>query len=188
MITLKDFMQLVDYRITEGSDYGWQCYGPNAYQLDSWNGDHNGYSFTITFDTKTQTVFEVQAHDYTNQRAYRLISSFYVKKHQEESQDRTVDIDQAWDDVDYITLETPGDFMEKAQAIVNGEDYDTRIEIPLTLDDEQVFDLMKMAHEQDITLNQLVEDVLREQMRLHETGTDNPVDFPVTAKKKKKKK
>ena len=71
---LKDWMEIVEYRITEGSDYGWQCYGPNVHMLDSWNGEQDGHSFSVIFDTKNQTVYEVQAHDYTNQRAYRWIN------------------------------------------------------------------------------------------------------------------
>ena len=54
MITLKEWMEIVNYRITEGSDFTWSCYGDNAYCLDSWDGDQNGSSFTIIFDTKTQ--------------------------------------------------------------------------------------------------------------------------------------
>ena len=38
MITMKEWMELVDYKITEGDSYGWSCYGPNSYQLSSWNG------------------------------------------------------------------------------------------------------------------------------------------------------
>ena len=62
------------------------------------------------------------------------------------------------------------------------------------LDDEQLFDLMKLAHERDITLNQMVEEVLRLAIEKHKeslphfSNTDNPVDFPVTKDKKKKKK
>ena len=70
MITLKEFMEVVDYRITEGSNYMWDCYGPNSYSLDSWNGEQEGHSFTIIFDTKTQVVYEVQSHDYRTQRAF----------------------------------------------------------------------------------------------------------------------
>jgi hypothetical protein len=74
MITLKEWMEVVDYRITEGSAYSWQCFGANAYCLDSWDGDQDGHSLSITFDQKTQTVYEVQIHDYRNQRAYRMIT------------------------------------------------------------------------------------------------------------------
>ena len=67
----------------------------------------------------------------------------------------------AWDDVDYVDLEVADDFIQKCLAIKAGEDYDTRVSVPLELDDDILFDLMKMAHEQDITLNQMVEQLLR---------------------------
>jgi len=38
---------------------------------------------------------------------------------------------------------------------------DGKSTIELNLDKELLFDLMLMAHERDITLNQLVEDILR---------------------------
>jgi hypothetical protein len=165
MITMKEWMELVDYRITEGSDYGWQCYGSNAYHLDSWNGDQDGHSFTIIFDTKNQTVYEVQAHDYLHQRAYRMINEDYRKKNKKEAKRRDVNKDEAWDDVNYIDLEVDDDFIQKCLAIREGEDYDTRVEVPLTLPDEQLFDLMKMAHEADVSLNSFVEQILRDQLR-----------------------
>ena len=162
MITLKQWMEVADYRITEGSEYMWDCYGSNAYRLDSWNGDHDGHSISIVFDTKTQEVYEASAYDYKNQRAYRLINPTYIKKFKKESKRRDIDFDEAWDDVAYVDLETEDDYLEKAQAIVAGVDYDTRVEMPLVLDNDQLFELMKVAHSRDITLNELVEDVLQD--------------------------
>jgi hypothetical protein len=95
---------------------------------------------------------------------------------------------EAWDEVNYVDLEADDDWIQKALAIIAGEDYDTRVDVPLRMDDDALFELMKRAHEQDITLNQLVEDILRNVIALHETGTDNPIDFPVPKKKKKAKK
>ena len=43
MLTLKEFMELVDFKITEGSDYHVNV--PGLYLLSSWNGEQNGYSF-----------------------------------------------------------------------------------------------------------------------------------------------
>ena len=160
-ITLKQFMETVNYRITEGSDYGWECYGHNAYMLDSWNGEQDGHSLTIIFDTKTQEVYEVQAHDYVNERAYRLINPDYAKKNKKEARKRGVNKAEAWDNVDYVDLETVDDFFEKAQAIVQGQPYDTRVQVPIDLSDHDMFQLMKMAHEHDITLNQMVEVLLK---------------------------
>jgi hypothetical protein len=166
MITLKEWMEVVEYRITEGSTYGWQCFGHDAYQLDSWNGDHDGYSFTITFDTKTQEVYQVEAHDFRNSRAYRIINPNYAPKHMMESADRGVK-DEAWEDVDYVDLETDDDFVQKALAIAAGEDYDTRVSIPVDFTDEELLKYMTLAHERDITLNQLIEEALRAAIEEH---------------------
>ena len=163
MITMKEWMELVDYKITEGDTYGWSCYGPNAYRLDSWNGVHGtgGYSFSIVFSTKSQKVYEVSMCDYTNNRAYRMINPKNQEKHRKEAKSKSVLANQAWDDVDYIDLEVADDFFQKALAIRAGEPYDTRAEVEIELEEDIQLELMKMAHERDITLNQMVEEILR---------------------------
>jgi len=162
MITLKEWMEIVDYRITEGSDYGWHCYGNDVHMLDSWNGEQDGHSFTVIFDTKTQVVYEVQAHDYVHNRAYRMINPDFQKKNKKEAKRRDIDKKNAWDDVDYVDLEVDDDFIQKCLAIKAGEDYDTRVSVPMDFSDEELLQYMKLAHEQDITFNQLVERALRE--------------------------
>lgn len=161
MITIKDFMELCDFKITEGSDYTWECFGPDAYRLDSWNQDHNGHTVSIVFDTRTHEVYEASAYDYKRDRAYRLTNPDYAQAHKDEARDRGVDANQAWDDVNYVDLETDEDFLDKARCIVADEDYDTRVEVPLTLPDDSLFQLMKLAHEADLSLNQYVEKLLR---------------------------
>ena len=162
MITLKEWMEIVDYRITEGSGYCWHCYGNDVHMLDSWNGEQDGHSFTVIFDTKTQVVYEVQAHDYVHNRAYRMINEDFRKKNKKEAKKRDIDKDNAWDDVDYVDLEVDDDFLQKCLSIKAGEDYDTRVSIPLEFSDEELLTYMKLAHDLDITLNQLVEQALRE--------------------------
>lgn len=212
MITLKQFMETVDYRITEGSDYQWQCFGPNAYCLDSWNGEQDGHTISIIFDTHTQEVYQVMAYDYTRNRAYRMTNLSYKADFDAECEDRDV-IDEAWelDDgtpVKYVDLDVVEDFLEKACAIVNDEDYDTRVQVPVEFTDEELLTYMKMAHDRDMTFNAFVEMALRaaideiklrenvdmrdeydfsEANRIHITNTDNPIDFPVKKKKKDKK-
>jgi hypothetical protein len=162
MITLKEWLETVDYRITEGSEYTWRCYGHNAYSLSSWDGEHDGNSFGIIFDTKTQEVYEVQAHDYANNRAYRIINPDYSTQHNQEAKSRSVLENQAWDDVDYVDLEEDDDWIQKALAIKAGETYDTRVKVPVEFSDEELLKYMKLAHERDITFNQLIEQVLVE--------------------------
>lgn len=161
MITLKEWMEIVNYRVTEGSAYGWQCYGHDAYMLDSWNGEQDGHSFTIIFDTKTQVVYEAQAHDYVHNRAYRMINEDFRKKNKKEARRRAVNKDQAWDDVRYVDLDVDDDFIQKCLAIRAGEDYDTRVLVPIDFTDQELLAYMKLAHERDITFNQFVEETLR---------------------------
>ena len=170
MITMKEWMELVDYRITEGSDYCWECYGTHAYSLDSWNGDHNGHSFTITFDTKTQEVFEVQAHDYLHQRAYRMINPSYAKKHKKECKRKDVNLHEAWDEVDYVDLEVDDDFIQKCLAIKAGEDYSTEVSVPLNLPDDLLMFAFKAAHEANMTFNDWMNNMLREFINKVEAG------------------
>jgi hypothetical protein len=170
MITMKEWMEVVGYRITEGADYCWECYGTHAYSLDSWNGDQDGHSFTITFDQKTQEVFEVQAHDYKHQRAYRMINSDYAKKHKKECKRKAVNLNEAWEDVDYVDLEVVDDFIQKCLAIREGEDYDTRIQVPVNFTDAELLQYMKMAHERDMTFNALVEEALRHAIDEYNAG------------------
>lgn len=158
-------MEIVDYRITEGSDYTWHCFGPNAYRLDSWNGDQDGHTVSIVFDTKTQEVYEVEAFDYKNERAYRMINPIYREAVSKEYIDRDIH-DMAWEKEDgtplrYVDLEVEEDFVEKAKAIIAGEDYSTKVQVPLNLGKDEMYQLMMMAHERDITLNAMVEEVLQ---------------------------
>ena len=167
MLSLKEWMEIVQYRITEGSDLHWSCYGHNVYCLDSWNGEQDGHSFSIIFDTKTQEVYEVQAHDYVHQRAYRLINPAYAEQYRKEAKSRNVLENQAWDDVEYVDLEVDDDFIQKCLAIREGEDYDTRVSVPVDFTDEELLKYMKLAHERDMTFNQLVEEALREAIEEH---------------------
>lgn len=171
MITLRNFMEVTDYRVTEGNQYMWNCYGPDAYALSYWNQDQDGHTIEIVFDRKTQLVYEFEAHDYRNDRSYRWIHPLWVDAHAKESKDRGIDDNYAYDDVKLIEIEVAEDILEKAQAIINGEDYDTRVQIPLNLHDDVLFDMMKLAHERDITLNELVEQVLEQAIDL-EKGKD----------------
>ena len=162
MITLQQFLETFNYRITEGSEYGWGCYGNNAHQLGTWNGVHGegGWSGNIVFDTKNQTVYNVEVCDYTNNRAYRLINAAYQDNYRKEASTRGMLENQAWDDVNFVDLEIEKDWLEKACAIVANKDYDTRVQIPLDLDTDLLFRLMQQAHEHDITLNQMVEKIM----------------------------
>ena len=152
MISLKEWMEVANYRITEGGDYF--AYG-GAYALSSWSGDQDGYSIEIIFSPRTQEVYEVQACDYKHNRAYRLVHGDY--------RDEKL-VEEAWDDTNWIDLESDDDWIQKALSIVAGEDYDTRVTIPIDLPEAELMVLFKQAHAADMTFNDFVEKVLREKL------------------------
>jgi hypothetical protein len=109
-------------------------------------------------------------HDYTNDRAYRMINPKFVEKHRKEALARDVNLNEAWDGVEYVDLDVLDDFIQKALAIKAGESYDTRVQVPVDFSDEDLFQYMKMAHERDMTFNEFVEDALRHALEEVEAG------------------
>jgi len=166
MVSLKDFLEVIDYKITDGARYMWSCYGPDAYAMHHWNDINGpgGFELNVIFDTRTHKVYAVEASDYTNNRAYRLIDSAYRDSHKQEAQSRNCDYKQAWDDVNYIDLDLDFDWLDKARAIVAGTSYDERVSIEIDLTDQEMLLIFRLAHEKDMTFNQYVEYILRLQL------------------------
>jgi len=169
MITLKDFMEAIQYKITEGSEYMWTCYGPNARSMDYWNGETGeaGRTVTIIFDTETQFVYQMEAWDQSTDAAYRWIHPDFIEAVRAEAERRDVDFEESFDGNKFTDLEVEADILEKAAAMVAGEEYDKRIMVTLTLGYDEEHQLMELAHEADMSLNQFVEQILREEMAKH---------------------
>jgi hypothetical protein len=170
MLTLPEFLELIDHRITGGGEFQWQCYGNHAHTIDSDGANH---SFSVVFDRLNQTVYEITVCDYANDRAYRMINPDFKSGHDDEAAGRDVPASQAWDDVRYVDLDVDDDFIQKGLAIRAGKPYDTRVQLDLDLDNDLLFDLMTMAHKQDITLNQLVEQILTVAIQARKEQTES---------------
>lgn len=166
MITLKDFLEVIDYKITEGSEYGWDCYGPNVHRIERQIGDHSGNTVTCVFDTKDHFLYEMEAWDNANDRVYRWIHPDFIKVYKKACKQHDVDFKNAFDSVNFTDLDVEEDMLAKAQAIANEEEYDTRVQVPLELDKDQLYKLMVLAHERDLSLNEFVEEVLLEQIEI----------------------
>lgn len=164
---LKDFLETIDYRITEGSDYQWNCFGFHAHYLDHWNGEQNGASLSVCFDKQDQTVYQVDAHDYQNKRSYRWTNPAFEQAFKAECAERNC-TDEAYEDVKFIELESEDDWLTKARAIFLGEEYDTRVTMAVDFTDEELLTYMKAAHDRDITFNQFVEEALAEALKAYE--------------------
>lgn len=148
MITVEQWLKIVNYKITEGSN--WYSNIPDLFSLNYWDGCADGASSNIVFDPKTQEVYLIEVCDYLNNRAYRIFN-------------KKLEVDEmAWDDVNYIDLEDDSDFIDKFKAIISGLDYDTKVSIPLEFTDSELLKFMKLAHEKNITFNAFIEQAVLE--------------------------
>ena len=163
-MNIEDFMKAVQYRITGGEPYCWTSFGPDARYL---NADDDDYGSGTVYDSRTQVIYAAEVHDHVLENSYRWINPAYAEAHDREAKERGVDISQAWDHVRFTNLDSEQDFLTKCRAIVAGESYDTRVSVPIELEDDELFQLMKLAHERDVTLNQLVERILTEVIQKH---------------------
>lgn len=162
-----------DHKITSGSDYGWNCF-PDARFLDY----ESDYAYvTVLYSTVTQEIYQADAsvkrEMWSEDSApYRWTNPLFNDAYLAEAKERNVDPDQAWDDIKWISLEVEEDFLEKATAMFNGDEWDERVQVPLDLEDDLVLQLAMEAHKRDITLNKMVEIVLREAIdRYNVNGT-----------------
>jgi len=162
-MNLKDLCETFDFKITGGSEYTWNCYGPNARYLD-FNNDKADCS--VIFDSITQLVYqaEVWIKD-SEHRPYRWVNSDFTVKLSDEAKSRGIDNTIAFDSVTFVDLEVDEDFLEKAKAIWNGLPFDERVQVPI--DEDVWLDLAKEAHKRDITINQLTELILNEEINRH---------------------
>jgi hypothetical protein len=169
---LKQVNEITNHRITEGSEYCWNCY-PNARYL-SYESEFAHVS--VLYSTETQEIYEADVSvkvdnwfdEDKNMRPYRWLNPEYKDAMISEAKTRKVKWRKAWDDVKWIDLEVEEDFLEKTKAIFNGESHDKRIQVPIELEDDVMLELCMEAHKRDITLNQMVEKVLREVIDTHE--------------------
>lgn len=159
---IKDFLEAIEYKITGGSEYGWNCYGDYAYSLESWNGDLDGYSFHIIFDTITQTVYEVSVCDYLDNVAFKWINPNYEKSYFDEATIRQVTPHQAWDDVDYF-LTSEEAILDNIRTVI--KKYSEPTTITLNLTEHELCLLSRAAHVQNITLNQFIINVVEEEIK-----------------------
>jgi len=167
---LSQVNEMTNHRITEGSEYGWNCY-PNARYL---NYESDLAYVSVIYSTETQEIYEADVTiktdvwDEVNDKPYRWLNPEFKDAMIAEAKERKVKWRKAWDDIKWIDLEVEEDFLEKAEAIFNGNSFDARIQVPVDLDNDTLLKLFAEAHKRDITLNQLVEEILRNMIAKHE--------------------
>lgn len=162
ILNVEDFLECVDHRVNDNEVFQWTCYGDNALIMSHWNGQHcdKEINITIVYDSVDRTVYEMEAWDGPNDRQYRWIHPDYVEAVKAECQERNINFETSIDNKKFIDVEVVEDILEKASAIYRGEDYDTRIIVQIDLTHDEQFELMRLAHEADITVNEYIKRIL----------------------------
>ncbi len=168
-MNLKQILDAADYRMAGGEPYQWNCYGDYSHYLDIADVDGNVVANAI-YDCLTQEIYEAVVSYYGDTDlqsvCYRWTASpEYVRRRQDEAKSRNVDDTVAWDEIKYTDLETEEDFLEKLTAILNHEDFDRRVQVPLDLSNDELLTLFKQAHERDMTFNDYMAEVLEQALR-----------------------
>lgn len=102
---LLDVITAAAGRVSGGDPYLWGCYGSNAQFMEFRDADGNGYSHVI-FDTQTYECYEVHVEVPDESVAIRWIARDYKTKFYDECKRRNVDPSTAWDNVNYIHVDT----------------------------------------------------------------------------------
>lgn len=159
MDLFKEFLKLSNFSVEEAWTHQWPSYN-KALCFDTQAGN---YYLMCAVDFKTDTMIEMSISN-DNDEGYRWINPKYLQSIRKEYEDRDIPFNTEG----MIDLEVTEDFFAKASAMVEGREYDKGIVIPLDLDNETLFALMKRAHELDITFNQLCERAVQELIDTYE--------------------
>lgn len=154
-------MSAFDYKITDGSEYLWKCY-PDARFINF----ESEYAYvSVVHCTTSNIVYEVTIDatksDIYNAPPHRWINPDFVDAHTTESIERNIDPAIAWDDVRYTDVSDSTEFLLKADAIFNGIELKTDVEVEIDLPETALLKHLLAAHEQDITFNEYVNNALR---------------------------
>ncbi len=153
---LSQINEATQHRITGGCDYLWNCWD-NARFIE-YGSDYADAS--VIMNTKTFEIYEASVAPKNEGKPYRWLNPKYSQLMIDESVSRGQDYTKAWDEVKWVDLDLTEDFLEKLKAIMDGEPFDDRVQIQLDLTDAEILRLALMAHERDITFNQMCVEIL----------------------------
>lgn len=164
MSVMEKFLKAIEYKISGGSEFTWECFGPFARYLDCSDSEGSDGTFSVSaiFDSEDQTVYCIEAWDYINDREYRWVNPEFKEAYKNEAHDRDVSANESIDNREFIELDVLDDILEKTNALVNNVAYDERVRIEVDFSDEDLLKYMKAAHERDMTFNEFIADALQE--------------------------
>lgn len=155
MTHIPEFLEAIQYNITNISEFTWNCYGRNTIWIDS--NKTTRFDVSANFCTTTKELREITMHDYKLNNSYRWTDPKFQEARQIESFKYNVDDKVAYGMVKFIDVEVAEDILEKITDAYNDVEYNDKIIVPLDISDKDFLTFAKAAHELDITFNEFVE-------------------------------
>jgi hypothetical protein len=126
MITLEQILTAGGHRIASGSDYLWNCYGPNARYIDL-NDVAGSEYLSIIFDCKNYKVYDIMICVPGQEQAFRWYDPEFREAYVAECKTKSVAPDEAWAGLIYEDV-TPDTILAYAKDV--GELYYDDLPIP----------------------------------------------------------
>jgi hypothetical protein len=113
---LKDVNEACNHRITEGSQYQWSCFGPKARFLD-YEDAAQQHCVSAIYDTRDQRVYQLEVWIPGQDNAFRWHDPEFRDAYVAEAVQRGVTPDVAWDDVNFVLVESPTEILGIAHDV-----------------------------------------------------------------------
>lgn len=87
---IQSFLEVIDYKIFDGSKFLWDCFGENCFILNWWNGNFSksdgSYKAeaSIYFDTETKQVYLIELFDNESKKYHFCIDPNFVDAYEQE--------------------------------------------------------------------------------------------------------
>lgn len=115
---LNEVLNAANGQVCGGSEFQWKCFGPNARFLEL--ADINGEEVcNIVFDSKDQTVYEIEAYVNEDMLVYKWIDPHYLQALKDECVSRDIAFNDAYDEVEYTFIDTDVEILDLVHKIVH---------------------------------------------------------------------
>lgn len=161
-----EIAEVIDYRISGSSEFLYNCYGEKSPRYFDFIDIKNRPIGSFVAD-KEGKVYEITVEVPERKLCYRWVDKEYIQAMQDEHLGKGVDFNFAWDDVPYTNLTLEDDILEKAEAITQAIEFDERVIMTNDLTDNDFLKIARMAHERDITFNEMVSKILGAVVQAH---------------------
>lgn len=165
-MNISQLMETFDFKM-KGSQgaYLWTCY-PNARIVDF---ESEFAHASGIYSTASQTMYEVEidSKNGEHESPFRWINPEFKDAYVKEAESRNINPKIAWDGIKYVEIDDFTEFLSVAKQVFNGVKPET--EIDLELDHDVLFHHLLAAHEQNITFNEHISNVLRRELETIKT-------------------